>query len=220
MGDPVALLENLTATWSKTGASACRRSACAGNSIIRRCSGFADDDKRRAGATRLLQLPNLPSNRTEIVQPPAEGLLKEFEAWAANKDTQAEAVPVQTRASCPGAGCARCPRTGPACEKAPAGPAGTKCASRDPATATSSGKGPGRAKSTGAGCARKRRPSAGAGCADTLAPARLRFALTQRQCNCASPRSPMQQAVRRTAWSNRLCAWRLRRLACGRERPE
>ena len=159
VGDPVALLENLTATWVEK--PALQPVADPPAPAIQSFAAALDLPATTSDAPARDEIAAAPEpadeNRTEIVQPPAEGLLKEFEAWAANKDTQAEAVPVQPAPVAP----VQVVQDAPVQvhrEKAPAGPAGTKCASRDPATATSSGKGPGRAKSTGAGCARTRRP--------------------------------------------------------------
>ena len=97
VGDPVALLENLTATWVEKPAlqpvadppAPAIQSFAATLDLPTTTSDAPARDEIAAASEPADQ------NRTEIVQPPAEVLLKEFEAWAANKDTQAEAVPVQ-----------------------------------------------------------------------------------------------------------------------------
>ena len=117
-------------------------------------------------------------SQAETSQPLTEELFKQFQAWAAEEETRAQAGPAQP-VQAPTKGDARCPNAGPAREKAPTGPVRAKCTSRDPVPAKSSSKGPGGARCTGTGPARSRPQSTGpvyAKCPDTVAPAKLRFA--------------------------------------------
>jgi hypothetical protein len=71
-------------------------------------------------------------SQTEIRQPPAEALLNQFQAWAAEEDLRAPDRPVQsvqdTQAQCPSKGRAKCPSKGAARAKCTStGPALANC---------------------------------------------------------------------------------------------
>ncbi len=103
-------------------------------------------------------------SQTEIRQQPAEDVLKQLQAWAAEKDAQEKAAPVQSvepveaaapvqpaepRTGCTGnanTGCASARTAGPARATAPAHPSCAKCAGRDPACAKCPSEGRARKK--------------------------------------------------------------------------
>ena len=103
VGDPVALLENLTATWVEK--PALQPVADPPAPAIQSFAAALDLPATTSDAPARDEIAAAPEpadqNRTEIVQPPAEGLLKEFEAWAAKQDSRAEAVPVEPAQAAP-----------------------------------------------------------------------------------------------------------------------
>ena len=99
VGDPVALVENVTATWVEkpalqpdAGPSAPAIQSIAGTQDLPTTTSDAParDEIAIAAASEPAD-----QNQTAIGQPPAEALLKEFEAWAAKEDSRAQAAPVQ-----------------------------------------------------------------------------------------------------------------------------
>ena len=102
IGNPVALVANVTDSW--VDKSALQPGADPSASTIQSIAGTQDlptTTTKRRRATKLLRLPNLPIRiKSEIGQPPAEALLKEFEAWAAGQ-TRAQAEPIQPAQAAP-----------------------------------------------------------------------------------------------------------------------
>ncbi|MEH2501906.1 MULTISPECIES: hypothetical protein [unclassified Bradyrhizobium] len=109
VGDPVALVENVTATWVEKPAlqSDVDSSAPAVQSI----AGTQDSPPKTSdvSARDEIAAASEPADQNQTVtgQPPAESLLKEFEAWAAREDaraqedTRAQVVPVQLAQAAP-----------------------------------------------------------------------------------------------------------------------
>ena len=118
-------------------------------------------------------------SQTENSEPSSEALFRQFQAWAAEKDAQAQVGPVQSVQDAPAQVAENARAASPAHAKAPTRPARPKCAGRDAARAKSPKKGPAGAKCTGTGPARTRRPSTGPVCAKcpvTVVPANPRLA--------------------------------------------
>ncbi len=193
VGNPVALLANVTA--SLVDKSALQPGTDPSTPTIQANAGTQDLPPPAGDAP--MRDETAAARETEISQPPAEGLLKQFQAWAAEEDTRAQAGPVQPVQDA----------QAQVVQGAPAQVAQDALAqvrpmrrhrqvrhvqnarARDPARATTPSKGPPGAYSpskgpAGAGCtgtgpARARRPSTGpvgAKCPATVAPAGLRFA--------------------------------------------
>jgi hypothetical protein len=103
VGDPVALLENVTATWVEkpalqpdAGPSAPAIQSIAGTQDLPTTTSDAPARDEIAAASEPAD-----QNQTAIGQPPGEALLKEFEAWAAKEDSRAQVVPVQPAQAAP-----------------------------------------------------------------------------------------------------------------------
>src|SRR5437899_5994304 len=103
VGDPVALVENVTATWIEkpalqpdAGPSAPAIQSIAGTQDLPTTTSDAPTRDEIAVASEPAD-----QNQTAIGQPPAEALLKEFEAWAAKEDSRAQVVPVQPAQAAP-----------------------------------------------------------------------------------------------------------------------
>jgi len=103
VGDPVALVENVTATWVDKSAlqpgndpSAPAIQSIAGTQDLPSTTSDASARDEIAAAVEPAD-----QNQTAIAQPPAEALLKEFEAWAAKEDSRAQVVPVQPAQAAP-----------------------------------------------------------------------------------------------------------------------
>ena len=97
VGDPVELVENLTATWVDKPAlqpdadpPVPAIQSIAGTQDLPTTTGDAPARDEIAAASEPAD-----QNQSEIEQPPAEALLKEFEAWAAKEDTRAQVEPMQ-----------------------------------------------------------------------------------------------------------------------------
>ncbi|MEH2609216.1 hypothetical protein [Bradyrhizobium sp. AZCC 1693] len=103
VGDPVALVENVTATWVEK--PALQPDADPSPPAIQSIAGTQDlpTTTSDAPARDDIAAASEPAdqNQTEIGQPPAEALLKEFEAWAAKQDSRAQAEPVQPAQAAP-----------------------------------------------------------------------------------------------------------------------
>ena len=165
MGDPVALVANVTATWvDKSTLQPDSRPQPA--PTIQSIAGTQDLPTTTSDAPARDEIAAAvePADQSQPEKPASqltEALFKQFQAWADEEDTRAQAGPATARASCPCTGGARCPNPGPAREEAPTGPVRAKCTRRDPAPAKSSSKDPGR-KCTDTDRASTGRPSAGA----------------------------------------------------------
>jgi len=103
VGDPVALVENVTATWVEkpalqpdAGSSAPAMQSIAGTQDLPPTASDAPARDEIAVASEPAD-----QNQTAIGQPPAEALLKEFEAWAAKQDSRAQVAPVQPAQAAP-----------------------------------------------------------------------------------------------------------------------
>jgi hypothetical protein len=103
VGDPVALVENVTATWVEKPAH--QPDADPSAPAIQSIAGTQDlpTTTSDAPARDEIAVASEPAdqNQAAIGQPPAEALLKEFEAWAAKQDSQAQVVPVQPAQAAP-----------------------------------------------------------------------------------------------------------------------
>jgi hypothetical protein len=104
VGDPVALVENVTARWVEK--PALQPDADPSAPAIQSIAGTQDlpTTTSDALAREEIAVASEPAdqNQTAIGQPPAEAfLLKEFEAWAAKQDSRAEVVPVQPAQAAP-----------------------------------------------------------------------------------------------------------------------
>jgi len=91
VGHPVALLANVTA--SLVDKSALRPGTDPSTPTIQANAGTQDLPPPAGDAP--MRDETAAARETEISQPPAEGLLKQFQAWAAEEDTRAQAGPVQ-----------------------------------------------------------------------------------------------------------------------------
>jgi hypothetical protein len=103
VGDPVALVANVTATWADKPAlqpdsdpSAPAIQSIAGTQDLPTTTTDAPARDEIAAAVEPAD-----QSQTEIGQPPTEALLKEFEAWAAKQDSMAQAAPVQPAQAAP-----------------------------------------------------------------------------------------------------------------------
>ena len=104
VGDPFALVENVTVMWVEKPAlqpdadpSAPAIQSIAGTQDLPTTTGDAPARDEIVVASEPVD-----QKQTEISQPPAEAfLLKEFEAWAAKQDSRAEAVPVPPAQAAP-----------------------------------------------------------------------------------------------------------------------
>ncbi|MFG3593511.1 hypothetical protein [Bradyrhizobium sp. RDI18] len=103
VADPVALVENVTAAWVEkpalqpdAGPSAPAIQSIAGTQDLPTTTSDAPARDEVAAASEPAD-----QNQTAIGQPPAEALLKEFEAWAAKEDSRAQVVPVQPAQAAP-----------------------------------------------------------------------------------------------------------------------
>ena len=105
VGDPVALVENVAATWVEK--PALQPDAGASAPAIQSIAGTQDSPTTTSDAPArdeiAIAAASEPAdqNQTAIGQPPAEALLKEFEAWAAKEDSRAQVVPVQPAQAAP-----------------------------------------------------------------------------------------------------------------------
>ena len=103
VGDPVALVENVTATWVEkpalqpdAGPSAPAIQSIAGTQDLPTTTSDVPARDEIAATSEPAD-----QNQAAIGQPPAEALLKEFEAWAAKEDSRAQVVPVQPAQAAP-----------------------------------------------------------------------------------------------------------------------
>ena len=111
VGDPVALVENVTATWVEkpalqpdAGPSApAIQSIAATQDLPTTTSDAPTRDEIAAASEPADQNQTAPADQSqaEIGQPPTEALFKQFEAWAAEEDKRAQAVPVQPAQAAP-----------------------------------------------------------------------------------------------------------------------
>ena len=111
VGDPFALVENVTATWVEkpalqpvTDPSTSSIQSIAGTQDSATTTGDAPAREEIAAVSEPAdqnQAAIVQPPATEVVQPPAQALLKEFEAWAAKQDSRAEAVPVEPAQAAP-----------------------------------------------------------------------------------------------------------------------
>ena len=104
VGDPVALVENVTATWVEK--PALQPDADPSPPAIQSIVGTQDlppTTTSDAPVRDEIAVASEPAdqNQTAIGQPPAEALLKEFEAWAAKQDSRAQVAPVQPAQAAP-----------------------------------------------------------------------------------------------------------------------
>src|SRR5207248_299558 len=103
VGDPVALVENVAATWVEK--PALQPDAGASAPAIQSIAGTQDSPTTTSDAPARDEIAAASEpadqNPTAIGQPPAEALLKEFEAWAAKEDSRAQAVPIQPAQAAP-----------------------------------------------------------------------------------------------------------------------
>ena len=104
VGDPVALVENVAATWVEK--PALQPDAGPSAPAIQSIVGTQDlppTTTSDAPVRDEIAVASEPAdqNQTAIGQPPAEALLKEFEAWAAKEDSRAQVVPVQPAQAAP-----------------------------------------------------------------------------------------------------------------------
>jgi hypothetical protein len=109
VGDPVALVENVTATWVEK--PALQPDADPSVPAIQTIAGTqdlpattSDAPARDAPARDEIAVASEPADQkqTEIGQPPTEAfLLKEFEAWAAKQDSRAQIEPVPPAQAAP-----------------------------------------------------------------------------------------------------------------------
>ena len=105
VGDPVALVENVTAKWVEK--TALQPDADPPAPAIQSVAGTQDlptttsDAPARDEIAIAAASEPADQNQTAIGQPPAEALLKEFEAWAAKEDSRAQVVPVQPAQAAP-----------------------------------------------------------------------------------------------------------------------
>ncbi|MEH2527377.1 MULTISPECIES: hypothetical protein [unclassified Bradyrhizobium] len=104
VGDPVALVENVTATWVEKPAP--QPDAAPSVPAIQSIAGTQDlptttSDDAPARDEIAAAFEPADQKQTEIGQPPAEALLKEFEAWAAKEDSRAQVAPVQPAQAAP-----------------------------------------------------------------------------------------------------------------------
>ena len=112
------------------GASAWRRSVDVINSINRRHSGFAADYNGSADARRnCCGFPTCRSESSRDRSANSRSLVEGIRSlggqgnrYTGTGRAHAARASCPCTASCPSTGCARCPGTGPACEKAPTGP--------------------------------------------------------------------------------------------------
>jgi hypothetical protein len=97
VGNPVALLANVTA--SRVNKSALQPGTDQSTSTIQSIAGTQDlPPTARDAPTReeiAAAFEPADQSQTEIGQPPAEALLKQFQAWAAEEDTRAQVEAVQ-----------------------------------------------------------------------------------------------------------------------------
>ena len=97
VGNPVALVANVTASW--VDKPALQPGNDPSTSAIQSIAGAQDlPPTTRDAPTRdeiAAAFEPADQSQTGIVQPPSEALLKQFQAWAAEEDTQAQVVPVQ-----------------------------------------------------------------------------------------------------------------------------
>ena len=111
VGDPVALVENVAATWVEK--PALQPDAGPSSPAIQSIAGTQDLPTTTSDAPARDEIAAAvepaDQNQTAIgqppaealFQPPAEALLKEFEAWAAKEDSRAQVVPVQPAQAAP-----------------------------------------------------------------------------------------------------------------------
>ena len=97
LGDPVALLTDITASWVDKSAhqpgtepSASTIPSVAGTQDLPPATKDASTRDETAAA-----LEPVDQSQTEIAQPSTDDLRKQFEAWAAERDTRAQVEPVQ-----------------------------------------------------------------------------------------------------------------------------
>jgi hypothetical protein len=108
VGDPFALVENVTATWVEkpalepdAGPSAPAIQSIASTQDLPTTTSDAPTSDAPARDEIAAASEPADQNQTAIGQPPAEALLKEFEAWAAKEDSRAQVVPVQPAQAAP-----------------------------------------------------------------------------------------------------------------------
>lgn len=97
VGNPVALLANVTASW--VDKSALQPGGDSSTSTIQSIASTQElPPTTRDAPTRdeiAAAFEPADQSQTEIGQPPAEALLKQFQAWAAEEDTRVQVGPVQ-----------------------------------------------------------------------------------------------------------------------------
>ena len=111
VGDPVALVANVTATWVEKPAlqpdadpSAPAIQSIAGTQDLPTTTSDAPArDEIAAASEPADQNQTAPADQSqaEIGQPPTEALFKQFQAWAAEEDTRAQVEPVQPAQAAP-----------------------------------------------------------------------------------------------------------------------
>jgi hypothetical protein len=111
VGDPVALVENVTATWVEkpalqpdAGPSAPAIQSIAGTQDLPSTTSDAPTRDEIAVASEPAdqnQTAPADQNQTAIGQPPTEALFKQFEAWAAEEDKRAQVAPAQPAQAAP-----------------------------------------------------------------------------------------------------------------------
>ena len=103
VGNPLALVANVTALWVET--SAPQPGPDPSTPAIQSLAGTQDLPTTTSDAPTRdeIAVASEPAdqNQTAIGQPPAEALLKEFEAWAAKQDSRAQVAPVQPAQAAP-----------------------------------------------------------------------------------------------------------------------
>ena len=104
VGDPVALVENVTARWVEKPAlqpdADPSAPAIQSIAVTQDLPTTTTNDAPTRDEIAVAPEP-ADQKQTAIGQLPAEALLKEFEAWAAKQDSRAEVVPVQPAQAAP-----------------------------------------------------------------------------------------------------------------------
>lgn len=97
MGNPVALLANVAASWGDK--PALQSGIDSSMSAIQSVAGTGDPPPTASDTPERVEIAAAPEpadqSRAEIGRPPAEGLLKQFQSWATEDDTQAPVAPAQ-----------------------------------------------------------------------------------------------------------------------------
>lgn len=101
--NPVALVADITASW--VDKPALQPGTDPSTTSVQSIAGTQDLPTTTSDAPTRdeIAVASEPADQkqTEIGQPPAEALLKEFEAWAAKEDSRAQVVPVQPAQAAP-----------------------------------------------------------------------------------------------------------------------